>query len=614
MRQLIIPLITLCSLPCVAFAQSLAPIRAFAFDRGLVDISEPYAPTGNPALLFERRAFRFYAEWQHANINSYLMALSYPLSAKMGLGLAWLSWRTQDIHLSSAAAFNTSYTEQTFLVSFGSRGRTPWGQQIEVTFAANRAALLTGPLETPPPFDNDQSVRLIYRLGFYHEVSPRLAFGLLTPALIRYSYRTFLDSPRPSESRIAFNEPTHTRIWVPRVAMKWQPFEFWALAVSTRSLEEETDAQLATDLRLLKNFNLTAAFARAARNGRAKMIFGLGGNIGGLDVFAVYESRSQDVRLAVSFAPERAKELIEVGEIKPLSQILYPYRLRHNEPTALATIELINKTSKPVETSVKLSGHELPSFKRGMTLGGNGHAAFEVPVLPMMQKLVAGIHQYNIEFVAFQRGRQEIERQLIFEMKDTHDWSGDSRDLNYFVQPADDEILKTARKLLARSQINSRPQAVAECLYNFFRDSLRYVPDPRPLRLRQDRVQYATETLKLKSGDCEDFTILIVSLLESVGIQSAFVDAIPPQSEEGHVFLLFDSQKRTDEVVEHDNLQRYIVRQDDRGSSRLFIPLELTRLEQSFENAWRQALALYQKLALDEHGLAEGWVRIIDTN
>ncbi len=614
MRQGILIIAALLSLPASDSAQNLAPIRAFAFDRGLVDIAEPYAPAGNPALLFERQAFRFYAEWQHANVNAYLMALSYPLSAKMGLGLAWHTWRTQDIHLSPAAAFNTSYTEQTFLISFGSRGRTPWGQQIEVTFAANRAALLTGPPETPPPFDNDQSIRLIYRLGFYHEISPQLAFGLLTPALLRYSYRTFLDSPRPSETRIAFNEPNHMRIWMPRAAVKWQPYEFWSLALSSRSLEEETDMQLATELRLLKNFNLTAAFARAARNERAKIIFGLGGNLGGLDAFAAYEARSRDFHLAVSFAPERAKGLIEVEGIAPSPQVLYPYRLRHNEPAALATVELINKTSKPVEVSVKFFGHELPSIKRGLTLTADRPGALEIPVLPMMQKLSAGMHHYNIELVAFQRGRQAIQRQFSFEMKDANDWSGDSRDLNYFIQPEDDKILKTARALLARSQVNSRPQAVAECFYNFFRDSLRYVPDPRPLRARQDRVQYATETLKLKSGDCEDFTILMISLLESVGVQAAFVDAVPPQSEAGHVFLLFNSQKRAAEVIDRDNLQRYIVRQNDDGRARLFIPLELTRREQPFDEAWREALSLYQKLALDEHGLAEGWVKIIDTN
>jgi hypothetical protein len=614
MRCWFITIAVLLFLQPLSFAQSLVPIRAFAFDRGLVDIAEPYAPAGNPALLFERQAFRFYAEWQRANINAYLMALSYPLSAKMGLGLAWLSWRTQDIHLSSAAAFNTSYTEQTFLVSFGSRGRTPWGQQIEVTLAANRAALLTGPPETPPPFDNDQSIRLIYRLGFYHEVSPQLAFGLLTPALFRYSYRTFLDSPRPSETKIAFNEPTYTRIGALHAAVKWQPYKSWTLALSTRSLEEETDAQLATELRLLKKFSLTAAFARAARNERAKAIFGFGGNLGGLDAFAAYEARHQDFRLAVSFAPERAKELIEVGEIAPTSQVLYPYRLRHNEPVALATIELANKISKPVEVSVKFSGHELPIIKRGMTLVADGHDALEIPLSPAMQKLPAGMHHYNIEVVAFQRGRQAVQRQFSFEMKDANDWSGDSRDLNYFIQPEDDKILKAARAMLARSRVNSRPEAVAACFYNFFRDSLRYVPDPRPLRLRQDRVQYAGETLKLKSGDCEDFTILMVSLLEGVGIRAAFVDVDPPPREDGHIFLLFDSQKRVEEVIDHDNFQRYIVRQNDGDSARLFIPLELTRLEKSFEQAWREALALYQKLAVDEHGLAEGWVKIIDPN
>jgi transglutaminase-like putative cysteine protease len=312
-------------------------------------------------------------------------------------------------------------------------------------------------------------------------------------------------------------------------------------------------------------------------------------------------------------APERNKELITVSEVKLAAHTLYPYRLKHRDPAELATVELVNATTKTVEINIQCSGHNLPKLSRGLALTESERTAIAIPVPHVLQDLPAGAYEYEVRIVAFQRGRQEIKRQLIFEMKDTHDWSGDSRDLNYFIQPEDDEIMKTARLLLARSRVNSRPEAVAECFYNFFRDSLRYVPDPRPLRQRQDRVQYAAETLKFKSGDCEDFTILMVSLLEGVGVQAAFVEAMPPRSKEGHVFLLFDSQQRTAEVIDRDNLQRYIVRQNDDGSARLFIPLELTRLEQSFENAWHDALALYQKLALDEHGLAEGWVKIIDT-
>jgi hypothetical protein len=597
-------------------AQTIESTRAFAFDRGLIDASEPFSPAGNPALLFERQSFRFYAEWQRANTNSYLMSFAYPLSAKMGLGLTWHSLRTSGFQVFPNAAFSTSYTKQTFLLGLGSKGRMQWGQQFEVTLEANRAFLLTGDQDARPPFLNDQRIRFIYRLGFYQEISPHVSCGLLTPPLIRFDYRSFLDAPLPAQSSLTFGEPTRHRIWTPRIAVKWQPNEFAALALSSRSLEVETDTQLAAELHLLKNFNLTAAFARASDNQHSKLIFGMGGNIGGFDAFAAYEAREQDFRIAISFAPERAKELIEVGEFTSSTPILYPYRLKHNVPAWLSKIELINKTAKPVEVAMKVSGHDLPTIRKGITLNGDKPNSLEVPISPNLQKLLTGQYNYTIELTAFQRGRQEIRRQFSFEMKDSHDWSGDSNDLNYFIQPHETEILQTARTILSecgKGQAVLQSISAAQCFYNFLKNSFRYVHDPRPLHARQDRVQYATETLRMKSGDCEDLTILMVSLLESVGIRAAFVEVNPPQSEEGHIFLLFDSQAAAAGVAGEDNLQRYVVRQNDALIAHLFIPLELTQLDQPFEQARLHALSVYQKYGIDQHGLAMGWVKIIDT-
>ncbi len=593
-------------------AQTLEAVRAFAFDLGLVDSSEPFAPTGNPALLYQRTDFRFYAEWQRANANSYLLSLSYPLSARLGLGLAWFTLRRQDLRILPEAAFNASFTQQKFLLALGAGGRIPWGHQLEVTYEANRALLLTGNPNAAPPFDDDQRIRLSYRLGFSQPLTPNLTLGFITPALVTYQYRTFLTGNRPTEAKMQFGEPLADRIWTPRFGLKWQPFAPLAFAFSNRPLESGARVQGAAELRALKKMRATFALTEGPRR---DVILGLGGYIKGLEAFATYEAQRRDFRVAVSFAPESAKELLEVREIALAAPVFYPYRLQHNEPAWLAKIELRNQTAKPVEVSLKLAGHELPTIKRGITLEPSAQAFFEIPIpAAALQKLWAGIYLYDLDIVAFQRGRQQLQRQFSFEIKDAHDWSGESRDLLYFIQPHDKEILQTARTLLAACGSEARPLAIAACFYESLRRTLRYLPDPRPLRARQDRVQYANETMRLQSGDCEDLTILMVSWLESVGVRAAFVDLAPPNNEQGHIMLLFDSSQSPSEILEADNLQRYVLRQNGEQPGRLFIPLELTRFELSFEEAWREALRLYQKLGIDEHGLAEGWVKIIDAD
>ncbi len=251
-----------------------------------------------------------------------------------------------------------------------------------------------------------------------------------------------------------------------------------------------------------------------------------------------------------------------------------------------------------------------------MTLAGSEREVVEIAGLSRLHDLPAGFYNYTIDIAAFQRGRQEIRRHFSFEMKDSHDWSGDSNDLNYFIQPHETKILKTARAILSQcgeKQITQQAVNIAQCFYDFLRSSFKYVHDPRPLHARQDRVQYPTETLDLISGDCEDLTILMVSLLESVGIRAAFVEVNSPHSEEGHIFLLFDSQEDVAAIVNGDSLQRYVVRQNDALIAHLFIPLELTQLDQTFEQARLHALSIYQKYGIDQHGLAKGWVKIIDS-
>lgn len=598
-----------------AMAQSLESARSLAFDRGLVDAATPFTASGNPALLLPS-SFRFFGELQHAGNTAFLVSIAYPVSISTGMSLSWNTQTKQVIQTLPSAVIGIEEEKQSFLISLGHRHPINWGQQIEMTFESDSKTFQFGSEAAENSFDDNQSFILKYRLGVRHQFSDNLAFGLFTPPLVSYRYRTVNAPNRPRETKLTYWEETETGSTLPLAAILWKPFSTLAFALSNRSLAGETDFQLAVEKKLSPLFAMTTAVTTDPESNKAKLMLGLGGHLKGFDTFAAYDARNEDFRLAISFAPERTKELVAVQKINNETNVLYPYRLRHSALSEFVAVELVNKTTSPVEISIECSGENLPKLREGMTLGGSEREVVEIAGSRGLQELPAGFYQYTIDIAAFQRGRQEIRRQFSFEMKDSHDWSGDSNDLNYFIQPHEAQILQTARMILLQCEEKQRsphPVNIAQCFYDFLRSSFRYVHDPRPLHARQDRVQYATETLDLKSGDCEDLTILLVSLLESVGIRAAFVEVNPPQSEEGHIFLLFDSQENVASVVNDDSLQRYVVRQDQVSKAHLFIPLELTQLENSFEEARLDALSTYQKYGIDQHGLAKGWVKIIDT-
>jgi hypothetical protein len=65
-------------------------------------------------------------------------------------------------------------------------------------------------------------------------------------------------------------------------------------------------------------------------------------------------------------------------------------------------------------------------------------------------------------------------------------------------------------------------------IYRYIGDNYNYYSDPRT----SEFIQYPNETMKLLGGDCEDLTILMESLLESIGIKTYFVFT------EDHAYLL----------------------------------------------------------------------------
>jgi tetratricopeptide (TPR) repeat protein len=100
-----------------------------------------------------------------------------------------------------------------------------------------------------------------------------------------------------------------------------------------------------------------------------------------------------------------------------------------------------------------------------------------------------------------------------------------------------------------------------------------------------DYVQYARETLKRRAGDCDDLVSLFISLVESLGIDAVAVDY------PGHIFAMFDTGVPKEDIEKVGLSKELIVIYEDK----VYIPIELTLLEESFYNAWMKGVANYKE-------------------
>ncbi len=92
-----------------------------------------------------------------------------------------------------------------------------------------------------------------------------------------------------------------------------------------------------------------------------------------------------------------------------------------------------------------------------------------------------------------------------------------------------------------------------------------------------DYLQFPAQTLSYKAGDCDDLSILYSALLESIGIETAFI-TIP-----GHIYMAFSpelSQKEASRIFTNVNDLVFI---DDKT----WIPVEITLMQDGFVKAWR---------------------------
>ena len=261
-------------------------------------------------------------------------------------------------------------------------------------------------------------------------------------------------------------------------------------------------------------------------------------------------------------------------------------RIKNNEKHSISDVKISFFVNQYMEAP-KLC-LEVDKMERGEVL--------DVPLYGLFKDSVLGITEAT-----------SVSSQVIVEYKEgedflTKDRSGsiklynrnnmtwdDDRKAAAFVNANDPTVLRFARNI-ASSIRNEGTSAVNENLRNamaIFQSlnlyGMQYVVDPDSSYIElsenetaMDFLQFPQQTLDYRTGDCDDLSILYSSLLESVGIRTAFI-TIP-----GHIYMAFAlnmDERKAERTFSHP--EDLIVLDDE-----VWVPVEITMMDSDFLRAW----------------------------
>ncbi len=123
-----------------------------------------------------------------------------------------------------------------------------------------------------------------------------------------------------------------------------------------------------------------------------------------------------------------------------------------------------------------------------------------------------------------------------------------------------------------------------------------YLPDPSVSfadkvadKTAVDYLQFPAQTLDMKAGDCDDLSILYAALLESAGIEAAYV-TVP-----GHIYAAFNMQ------MDPQTAGSTFARSDDLIfiDGQTWVPVEVTRVKDGFMKAWQTGAQEWRAASAD---------------
>ena len=290
----------------------------------------------------------------------------------------------------------------------------------------------------------------------------------------------------------------------------------------------------------------------------------------------------------------------------------------------IGTVRVKNISDRPIEARARFYVDRFmdgPTESKPVYLGPGESS--EIPI-----KAIFNENMKSVERMVVREGNVYVSATAAEEYDDKYsmpmlihgrnDWDGSVYSLRFFVTPDDPAVIRYTRDILLqykdslngiRSELEGFQKA--RILFNAFAGKLVYVNDPKQ---SADNVQYPSETLQLRGGDCDDMTTCFSSLLNSIGISTAFVDVIPAEdSSKSHIYLMFDTglDPKYGNTIS-SNTKRYITRTNAKGAESIWIPIEATVITRGFDAAWSEGAQEYFDDVEVGLGLIKGWVKIVD--
>jgi Flp pilus assembly protein TadD len=299
------------------------------------------------------------------------------------------------------------------------------------------------------------------------------------------------------------------------------------------------------------------------------------------------------VAMAFNFNPAQVR--LEKVQAREVYTSLYKSYAR--EP--LGSVQVRNLQDRPLETRLSVFIPELMTAPSEQPLILRPKATVEVPLTAVLDERVLaqrGDRPVQVQVGASYQSRR-LERKertsarTIAYAPGAIDWSAGMAQAAAYVTPRDpsvDALAREAGRLVAQREagaFGSRNVSFAAAVTDALAElGVTYVPDPvNPFTTvaetahAVDTVHYPYQTLETRSGDCDDTTVLIASLLGNVGVATRFVDA------PGHIFLVYDTglHERNRPALGVDSSMTVVIDHE------VWAPLETTALSKGFVEAWR---------------------------
>ncbi|MDY6854555.1 MAG: 6-bladed beta-propeller [Thermodesulfobacteriota bacterium] len=272
------------------------------------------------------------------------------------------------------------------------------------------------------------------------------------------------------------------------------------------------------------------------------------------------------------------------------------YKIYENE--GIGTINLINNTNNHIsKLKVSFSIKEFMDFpweidiedltpfeNRGFVI----KAVFNNTILNITEDTPV---QTELKVSYYDHGEiKTFSKNHTINIYEKHRMGWDEKDrIATFITPKDSAILEFTRSIVTQYGDYRYPIVFASAIFDALGIvGLTYMQDPsNPYQVTSEKtdfvdyIQYPRETLKRKSGDCDDLVILYSAALESIGIPTKLL--FYP----GHVLMMFSTGIKCKDKF--DTLENMVVELE----GNIWIPVETTLLGESFIKAWEVGSTSY---------------------